>query len=130
MPGCAALARRRAWTGTWAHCYLDVAMRSRRLVALACFALTGCGEYTCEDLCEDLNRCSEERSCSKIECQWTERFNDDSGCGDRYEVMLQCLDDRPEAVCDLAQGCADETDAYMSCANDFCDANPDECPAP
>ena len=98
------------------------------LVLLA--STTSCGQYECEDLCEDLNDCGEDQRCSVHECDANDAFNAKSGCDGDYDVMLDCLDDNPDAVCDYTQGCAAETDRYQGCVNAYCAANPSECPAP
>jgi hypothetical protein len=113
-------------------------MRFYRLGLVALFgaslALTGCG-YSCANMCEDIAECDDQDTnpddCDPL-CEIIERRNEDMGCDEDYDKIIECVGDLDDA-CDAVEGddpeCQDEAADYSKCVSDFCTDHPnnDDC---
>jgi hypothetical protein len=97
------------------------------VVVVTAAGLGGCGEYSCEDFCEDHAECNG-ASAGNCEagCEDLERQNDDFGCDDEYYVIMKCVEALDD-VCDqrtAERECGDEADAWEDCIADYCREHP------
>jgi hypothetical protein len=99
------------------------------IVVATAAGLVGCGEYSCEDFCEDLAECEDATtnpaSCESG-CEELERQNEDFGCNDEYESIMKCVEELDD-VCDqktAERECGAEADAWEDCIIGYCMKHP------
>ena len=101
------------------------------LVAISSFiSLAGCGGTDCNDSCAATNQCGESniKDCDAY-CGQLTKVNDDSGCSDSYDKLLDCIDKQND-ICAAYRdnSCRPKLDAYNDCYNKYCADHPNTCP--
>jgi hypothetical protein len=99
------------------------------IVVVTATGLAGCGEYACEDFCEDRAECSDgrtNRANCESSCEDLERQNEDFGCNDEYDSIMNCVE-KLDDVCDrrtAERECGNEADAWEDCIVAHCMEHP------
>jgi|SRR5687767_3329636 hypothetical protein len=97
------------------------------IVVVTAAGLVGCGEYSCEDFCEDRADCSNTSpAICESSCEDLERQNEDFGCNDEYDSIMKCVE-KLDDVCNprtAERECGSEADAWEDCIVAYCTEHP------
>jgi hypothetical protein len=89
----------------------------------------GAGDYDCESLCDESERCDNGASASECrsQCGMLEGILRRSGCDDPFDDVLECLSNARDVCSAQSDVCQPEVEDFTSCFSRYCSSYPEDC---